>query len=171
MGEATATFEKWLKEKVDPAVEEKCDPAKLEAACLDAVKQIREEIIQGWYPYNWFSTHAATDYQQSSTKNGSIGSGGVTLTCHTDSQVESGKFDPPSLNWGYFGSHPQVTNDPQEWVLSLLMSQGIVGLPQEGIRTGWVNYNFKKAGTPLEAHFDSSGVWQKFEGLVKSKIL
>lgn len=171
MGVVSEAFNKWLDTEVESAVEEKCDSGKLQSACLDAVKQIREEIIQGWYPYNWFSTHAATDYKQKLSKSGSIKAGSVSLVCDTDSKVESGRFDPASLNWSYFGSHPQVTDDPQEWVLSLLMDQGIVGLPKEGIRTGWVNYNFKKAGTPLEAHFDSSGVWQKFEGLVKSKIL
>lgn len=160
-------FDGW-REDIENQMKEEYSPAKIADACREATEEIRKEIIQSWYPYNWASTDAATQYRQSMSTSG----GGTSWSASvlTDSWVSSGAFNPPSLNAWYFSKHPGVTGDPQSYVLDFLMDDGIVGLPAAGAVTGWVNPHFKQAGTGLEAHFDASGIWQTFEARVKSKI-
>lgn len=161
-------FDSWL-EGVENQMKEECDPGKIASACREATEEIRKEIIQGWGPYRWQSTDAATQYNQSVSESGGRGKG-WSVSVLTDSYVDSGAFFPYSMNWGYFGRNPGVTSDPQSWVLDYLMDDGIIGLPAYGVLTGWTNGNFRRTAPGLEAYFDSSGIWQTFEARVKSKI-
>lgn len=150
---------------VESEVEKKCHLDRLASTCDEATREIRREIITSWDgDFNWGTTDAATQYDQKSDKAGSIRSGKLVYTVTTDSKIPSERFTPNTLNHWYF-SHHSGYGDGREWVLGLLMDSGIIGLPD------WGNYTARVAGAgPLEAFFDSSGIWQTFEGRVLSKL-
>lgn len=146
-------------------------PQGIAEACLQATKEIRKEIIQIWYPYNWHSTDAATVYDQDiQAKEGS--NRGMSMIVITNSHVASENFSPfgeTASDW--IKKHGGT--DPEGFILGLLMDEGIVGLPEMfgvSYHPPRRNPHFKQASIPLEAHFDTSPIWQTFEARVKLKI-
>ena len=138
---------------------------------MQATKEIRKEIIQSWYPYNWHTTDAATIYEQDtySKENSNRGMSTVVIT---NSHIESNIFNPDGETASEWIKR-HGGSDPQGFILNLLMDEGIVGLPEMfavSYHPPKRNPHFQQALIPLESYFDTSPIWQTFEARVKSKI-
>lgn len=160
-------FDNWL-EGVEDQMKEKSDPGRIASACEEATREIRQQIIQTWDYFMWYSTDAATLYTQNVSATGSF-MHGMKVVVVTDSKVESGMFNPPTQKASYWRErHGGIGIDHREWILNLLFDQGIIGLPDWG---DTMNYHpARKGNGTLESHFQNSGIWQSFESRVKSKI-
>lgn len=163
-----AAFDDWL-QGIEAEMFEL--PSGIASACLEATKEIRKDIIQSWYPYNWNSTDAATVYNQDIHSNENSNRGMSTVVI-TNSHIDSGLFYPVGETASVW-IKKHGGSDPHGFILNLLMDEGIVGLPEVFA----VSYNpprknphFQQALIPLEAYFDTSPTWQTFEARVKAKI-
>lgn len=162
-----AAFESWLA-SVEDQVKSELGPEKVASACMEATKEIRKDIIQSWETYRWQSTDAATQYQQSVSNQSKGAHSGWSTSVITDSWVDGGSFFPYTSTVEKWEEH-HYSLGGNDWILHLLFDAGVIGLPPKGAH-GWVNDNFHIAPTPLESHFQSSGIWQTFESRVKARI-
>lgn len=165
-----SAFDSWL-EDVRREEDQITNPVKLKSVCKQATKDVRIDIIRSWYTYNWASTVFATQYNQSVDKSGSGESRKIVVT--TDSYVDSARFHPHSSTaQKWLDRHPDVPAiyPPNEYVLNLIMDQGIIGLPATSTVSDWKNNNFKIARNGLEAEYETSPIWKTFESKVKGML-
>lgn len=157
-------FDKFVKEFANDVL--KTDLKKYEKAGKDAVKQIREDIVNEWFgEFNSSSVNEATQYRTYS-KFFDDATAKIYIRSYVD--VDAYKDKPSAQRWvtKYGGNL-----DPKEYVLKLQMVAGIIGLPEKATarpESNWKNKHFHQRPIGLrDVTFDRKK-WEKFYTLISN---
>ena len=139
---------------------------KYKEAGKKAMKEIRESIVDEWFgEFSSLSMNTATQYTGYSTFYSS-GMAKIFIHSYVDTDVYNDK--PKAEKWREkWGGNMSG----REYVLDLLLKQGIIGLPEKSNLRGlnWTNPNFHQQ-EPLEAYISGSDKWSQFESLVNKYV-
>lgn len=146
----------------------KSDLKRWENAGKEAVKQIRESIVDEWFgEFNSSSINEATQYRVYSRF---FVDATAKIYIHSYIDIDEYKEKPKAEKWvSKYGGKL----DPKEYVLRLQMTEGIIGLPEKATArpdSNWENSNFHKRDVGLRDTIFKSEKWKTFDSLVKSIV-
>lgn len=124
-----------------------------------AMEEIRNEIITEWFSsVGADSTSMINAFTYPEAQGSFRGLGGcITVRTH----ASPAKYNHNQSIQGWNSRHGNPIGEPERYVMSLQLYEGIIGLPEKSSQTDWINNNFKQIN-PLYEVLLSDGRWQEF---------